>query len=70
MWRGGEKLLGSGYRTGFGDESGGDMYVPVYRKYKVPYLIDDDGDDDGDDDDGDDDGKKSLMIMDEVVARH
>lgn len=59
MWRGGEKLLGSGYRTGFGDESEGDMYVPLCRRYKVPCLIDDDddGDDDGDDDDGDD-GKK------------
>lgn len=58
VWRGGEKLLGSGYRTGFGDESEGDMYVPVG-------IIDDD--DGGDDDDGDD-GKKSLT-MDEVVAR-
>lgn len=44
----------------------GDMYVPLCRRYKVPCLIGDD--DDGDDDDGDD-GKKSLMIMDEVVAR-
>lgn len=49
MWRGGGKLLGSGYRTGFGDESEG--------RYKVPYLIGDD-DDDGDDDDGDDEKKK------------
>lgn len=65
MWRGGEKLLGSGYRTGFGDESEGDMYVPVCR-YQVGGIID--GDDGGDDDDGDD-GKKSLT-MDEVVARH
>lgn len=68
MWRGGEKLLGSGYRTGFGDESGGGMYVPVCRRYKVPCLIGDGDDDDGDDDDGGD-GKKSLT-MDEVVARH
>lgn len=60
MWRGGEKLLGSGYRTGFGDESRGGIYVPVG-------IIDDD-DDGGDDDDGDD-GKKSLT-MGEVVARH
>lgn len=30
MWRGGEKLLGSGYRTGFGDESeGGIRYLTL-----------------------------------------
>lgn len=32
MWRGGEKLLGSGYRTGFGVESEGDnLYVGGIR---------------------------------------